>query len=359
MKHFSFIFSVFLTVCLVILSMAGCGSGEGSAQNQTGPEGKVSIQKAVSRAAKVSIAVIEPTPIRDVIILPGEIKAWQDVRVSASMGGKVEWIGPKEGQIVKKGDLVAKINVSVLKVSLKRAEAAFKLADKVYRRLKRLHKQNIVTQESLDKASTERTLALGTLRQLQVQYDEGFVRAPITGQVNKLYVDAGEFVGPGTPILDLVNINRLKVEVNIPEMDVRYIKTGQKAIIRVDAFKNRIIEGIVSFVAYKADPATRTFRETVAIENLKRDIRAGMLARVVLVRRQVPDALVVPLSALLNKNGEYFIFVEENGVARMRTVSLGVIERDRVQITKGLHVGDYLIVSGHQGLEEGMRVQVQ
>ncbi|MBW2091863.1 MAG: efflux RND transporter periplasmic adaptor subunit [Deltaproteobacteria bacterium] len=359
MKRFVCILPVLLVISLVMAFMAGCNPGESWIQDQTDKRSKGSAGEAGSNMVKVSIIAITPTPIRDVQVLPGEMKPWQDVLVSASIGGEVEWIGPHEGETVKKGEMLVKINVSALKASLDRAKAAYELADKVYQRLKRLHERQIITQESLDKASTERTLAQGTLKQIKVEYEKGFVHAPITGRINKLFVDAGEFVGPGAPILELVNVRRLKVEVNVPEMDVRYLKVGQKVMVRVDAFQNRIMEGTISFVAYKADPATRTFRVSVAVENSESAVRAGMIARVAFIRRQIPDALIVPLSALVDKNGERLIFVEEDGVARARTVTIGVIEKDRVQITRGLRAGDHLIVSGHQKLEEGMRVLVQ
>ena len=84
-----------------------------------------------------------------------------------------------------------------------------------------------------------------------------------------------------------------------------------------------------------------------------------MIARVSFLRRVIPDALVAPLFALVDKGGERILFVEKNGVAHARAVSLGIIEGDRIQITKGLNAGDHLIVTGQTEVEEGMRVQVQ
>jgi membrane fusion protein (multidrug efflux system) len=84
-----------------------------------------------------------------------------------------------------------------------------------------------------------------------------------------------------------------------------------------------------------------------------------MIARVAFLRRAIPDALVAPLFALVDKGGERILFVEKDGVAHARTVSIGIIELDRVQITRGLNVGDHLIVTGQTEVEEGMKVQVQ
>jgi membrane fusion protein, multidrug efflux system len=97
----------------------------------------------------------------------------------------------------------------------------------------------------------------------------------------------------------------------------------------------------------------------VLIENPNHQIRPGMIARVAFLRRLIPDALSVPLFALQDKGGERLLFVEEEGIARARTVSIGVIAGDRVQITDGLNPGDHLIVTGQRDVEEGMQVQVQ
>ncbi|MBT3258600.1 MAG: efflux RND transporter periplasmic adaptor subunit, partial [Deltaproteobacteria bacterium] len=150
-----------------------------------------------------------------------------------------------------------------------------------------------------------------------------------------------------------------KIHVNVPELDVRYLKKGQDAVVTIDAFPDLRLKGKVDFVSYKADPATKTFWVRVLIDNPKHEIRPGMIARVAFLRRMIPDALSAPLFAIMDKGGERLLFVEEKGIAHARTISIGVIEGDRVQITKGLQPGDRLIVTGQRDVEEGMKVQVQ
>ena len=340
-----------LPLILAMALVAGCSRSESSAK----PESNQTQNKAV----KVSVVRVEPAPMKDILVLPGETEAWQDVRVAADVAGRVEWIGPKEGQTVKEGVLIAKIDVAALKAALDRAEAAQKLADDLYQRRYKLFERNIINQEELDKSQTERTLARANFRQMQIEYERGFLKAPLTGMVNHLFVDEGEFVDKGKPFVDLVNVDKIKINVNVPELDVRYLKVGQKTMVRVDAFQDRELFGIIDFVAYKADPATKTFHVKVIVDNPNHEIRPGMIARVAFLRRILPDALSSPLFAIVEKGGERLVFVEKDGVAEARTISFGVIEGDRVQITKGLHPGDHLIVVGQTEVEEGMRVQVR
>jgi len=177
--------------------------------------------------------------------------------------------------------------------------------------------------------------------------------------IDHLFIDVGEFVDRGNPVADIVNVDKIKINVNVPELDVRYLRTGQKALVTIDAFPDRRLSGTIDFVAYKADPATKTFNVRVLIDNQARDIRPGMIARLAFLRRVIPGALVVPLFALVDKGGERIVFVEKDGVAYARTVSIGVIEEDRIQIREGLEAGDRVIVSGQREVEEGMQVQVR
>ena len=310
-------------------------------------------------AVPVSVITVKPESVRDVIFLPGTTEAWQDVQVAADTAGRIEWIGPREGEQVNKGDLLIKIDVSALKAAMDHAEAQFQLADDLYQRRRRLYERKIIAKEELDQSATQRKLAATDYEQIKVKYSHGFPRSPISGIINNLYVDAGEFIDTGKPIADIVNIDRIKINVRVPELDIRYVIKGQKTPVKIDAFQERALSGVIEFVAFKADPATKTFLVRTVIENPLADIRPGMIARVVFVRRVITDALMAPLFALVDKGGERLVFVAKDGVAQSRTVSIGVIEGDRVQITSGLNPGDQLIVKGHTEVEDGMKVSVQ
>ena len=324
-------------------------------------EGQATIENQASQDPMIPVSIIEvkPAPMQDVILLPGTTEAWQDVQVSADTAGRIEWIGPREGERVNKGDLLVKIDVSALKAALDHAAAQFKLADDLYQRRRRLFERKIIAKEELDQSETQRTLAATDYEQIKVRYDHGFPRSPISGIINHLYVDTGEFIDTGKPLADIVNIDRIKINVQVPELDIRFVLRGQKTPVRIDAFPERELSGGVDFVAFKADPATKTFLVRTLIENPYGDIRPGMIARVVFVRQIIPDALAAPLFALVDKGGERLVFVEKDGVAHSRTVSIGVIEGDRVQVTSGLSPGDHLIVKGQTEVEDGMKVSVK
>jgi membrane fusion protein (multidrug efflux system) len=350
-KIFYTIAPIVLLAPLALFGMIGC-------QDQD----NMAIAESDSRepaAIPVSISVLEPIAIRDVVFLPGETEAYEDVQVAANAAGRVEWIGPREGQIVKKGALLAKIDVSAHKAALEHARASCSLANDLCERRRRLYANKIIAKEELDQSETQLKLALTDLEQIKVRYNHGFPKSPITGIINHLYLDIGEYADIGKPIADIVNIDKIKINVRVPELDVRYVKKGQKTPIKIDAFAERPLIGTVEFVSFKADPATKTFLVRSVIDNPGHDIRPGMIGRVAFVRRIVPDAVAVPLFAIVDKGGERIVFLEKDGIAESRTISIGVIEGGRVQVTSGLNVGDHLIVKGHTEVEDGMRVMVK
>lgn len=337
--------SVLLTAMAALL-LSGCSDSAGS----------VSSQDNQPPAVNVEVEVINPAPLRDVLVLPGSTEAYQDVLLAADVGGRVEWVCSCEGKPVKKGDIVAKVDEATLRAVLDRTAAAFKLADALAKRRQSLFKKKVLPREELDRALTERIVAKGQLVEARVRYSQAMVRSPINGVVNATYVEVGEFVDRGKPVAEIVNINPIRISVSVPEMDVRFLKPGDPALVTVDAFAGRQAMGKVDLVSFKADPVTKTFKVRVVIDNSDRSIRPGMIARVFFQRRIIPDALTVPLYAIVDKGGDRLVFVDVGGVAQARQIKIGIIHSDRVQITEGIKPGDRLIVVGQHDVEQGMRV---
>ena len=307
----------------------------------------------------VKVETVAPAPLRDVLVLPGETEALNDVSLASERAGVVEWVGVTEGQMVRAGQQIIRINLSALEAARDRARANLTLAEDQLRRRRDLYERKVLSREELEQAETERTVAQANLREAEVNYNHGITTSTTNGVVNKVYVDPGEYIAEGATVADIVNVDTLRVNFNVPEADVRFLSEGSKAVVRMDTYPGREWEGTVDFVAWKADTATRTFRVRLVVNNRDGAIRPGMIARGAFVRRSVADALTAPLFSVLDKGGERVVFVERNGVAEARTVELGVIDGDRVEVRKGLAAGDRLIVVGHTEVEDGTKVNVR
>jgi membrane fusion protein (multidrug efflux system) len=316
-------------------------------------------EKVESIATKIVVKEVKPEELKDVLVLPGETEARHDLVLAAERDGAVNFIGPKEGEWVKKDDLIAQIDMVALKATLERCEATAKMAESIAERRKSLHDGKMISQEALDQALTDHTLAICNLKEAQVNYEHASVRAPIDGVINKLHIDPGEFVNRGQKVADLVDVRSIRINVQIPEMDVRYIKNGEKVLVTIDAYEGEKWIGEIDLVSFKADPATKTFKARVVVDNQDLRIRPGMIAHVAFLRREIPDAITAPIFSIVDKGGERIVFIEENGIAKARTIEIGVIGLDKVQVTKGLNVGEKLIVKGQHEVEDGMKVIAQ
>ncbi|MGE4553304.1 MAG: efflux RND transporter periplasmic adaptor subunit [Desulfovibrionaceae bacterium] len=344
------------------LAPAACGGGEPPSAVTPAAAAQSPAAPAVKEqpAVPVQVAVVAPVRLEDVLTLPGKTLAISDVTISAERGGPVEWIGPKEGDAVAKGEVIARVDTAALAAELSRAKAAYDLAAKQAQRRQELRSQGVLSTEELDKANNDHAAADSDLKQAQVDLEHGLIRSPVDGTINDLMVDPGEYVAPGDPVAEIVDIRRIEVEMEAPELDVRYLNAGTQARVTVDAYPDAVWAGQVTFVAYKADETTKTFRVKVLVDNADGRIRPGMLARVSVLRRVVEDAVTAPLHALVDRGGERLVYVvTAEGKALGRPVQIGVIGADRVQIVSGLEPGDRLIVSGQNAVEDGMRVEVR
>jgi membrane fusion protein (multidrug efflux system) len=338
-----------LLAVILMASVSGCQDSPSNAQAPP-PE---------QPSVKIDVEEVKPRLVRDVMMLPGHTVAVSDVVLAAETEGQVHWVGVTEGQPVESGQVIAKIDVESRKAALERSQAAHALAKSKARRRRQLHAKKAVPQEELDSSLTELQLAEGNLKQAEIAYKQGKVRSPINGVVNKVHVDPGEYIKTGEPVADIVDVSRIRVKCFVPEMDVRYLRPGQNALVRVDALSEENWIGTIEFVSFKADPATKTFEVWVQVDNSSGIIRPGMIARTAFVRREITAAITAPLTALVDKGGERILFIEKDGKAKVCQVTLGVIDGERIQILKGLNPGDRLIVVGQNEVEEGMKVVSQ
>jgi membrane fusion protein, multidrug efflux system len=359
MKTIMTVFALFLC-----LTTAACGDGPSDAK--ISPEKTVSSDAAATAAAvaaeeksrltRVVTQKVVPGPLRDILTLPGETEPDEDVTVSAERGGKIEWMGVEEGDAVREGRLIAKVDEAALKADWDKAETTHALAVEQLARRGKLFDRGVLAKEELDKMAADVDKDEAELRKARSDYEQSFVRAPMNGVINARHVDQGEYIQAGAPVVDIVNAKKVRININVPEMDVRFLKKGDRADILVDAYPERQWQGVVEFVAVKADPATRTFRVRLALDNADGAVRPGMLARVSLLRKEILDAVTAPLFAIQDKGGERVVYVVEDGLARARTVKLGAMEKDRIQILDGLNPGDDLIIAGHDQVEDGAKV---
>ena len=343
-------------VCVVILGMGGAVvvAAINSARDAE-PAGP----NHAERVPNVKVKIVAAEELRDRLELTGTVYAWQDVTLSAEVGGKIDWKGVQTGQQVKQGQELYRIDSLALQAALDQAEAQNRLASQEFDRAQRLLDRGVSTKQNEDSAVANRDVSSASLRAMKIQLEKSVVKAPFDAIVDRVLQEQDEYADVGRPLVRLVQLHRVKIKVGIPERDIPFFKVGDTVPLRLDAYPDKTFTGEIHTITPTADFTTHTFTAEVAVENPDNVLKPGMIARVELVRKIYPDSIVVPIFAAVLLDDQRYVLVEEEGKAQLRPVEIGVIQGNNVQITKGLSPGEHLIVVGQRDVRPGEPVTVQ
>ena len=313
----------------------------------------------------VHVVTLRPRSITEYIRVPCSVNACDFVTLSAEVAGQIKWAGPDEGDAVKKGQAIVKVDTARFDAAVARARASLKLAESNYRRVKSLTDSNTLSKEALDRAIAEKETAEAALQTAEIDLEKASIESPLSGRVERRYVEAGEYLTPGTRVADIVSITRVEVTFEIPERDISHVATGKEAELAFESLADpatgepyaRVLP--VTAVADVADATTRTYTARVLMDNGDERLKPGMIGRARLKRLTRSGVLVVPNSAVVSRKGLHTVWVVDgDGNATERKVTFGVTDGVRVEITDGLRAGDRLVVEGRMNCMEGKPVTI-
>jgi len=338
----------------LLLSLSACGSDpEPAAQ----PEAE-----AATRAVPVEVEIVASRDLQERFTLPGSLEAWEDLTLAAEIAGPVDWVGPREGERLKAGAAILTIDSVSQQANLERARVDAEVKRANMERLERLVAEELVSRQEYDNSVTAYEAARQNLELARIALAKSTVRTPIDGVLDARGVERGEYVKAGDPVAVVVQVERLKVLIDVPEKDVRYLKIGEQVEVlqsQIDTGETVQRSGKLVHIAYKADPVTRTYLAKVEVDNRDRQLRPGMIVRIEALRRTIKGAVAVPLYAVVDLEGRKVVFVESQGKALLRPVEISGVIDGEVVIRKGLQAGERLIVKGQQLLADDMPVTVK
>ena len=301
---------------------------------------------------------LHPSPIRDRLNLPGSIEAWTELELMAKVGGSVTEVLVEEGQEVKKGDVLARIDDNDYTIAVRRAEAAYKLARADYQRDKAIFSKGVIPEAQLDAKETAMLTAKADLDNARLLLSRCTIEAPTDGVVRRLDAKVGLLLAVGDPIGELLRIDKVKAVIGIPESDVAEVRRLEEIGVTLPALDNRVIIGKIHFLSPSPDTAARLYKLEIELDNPSRAILPGMFVRADIIKKTIDEAIAVPFYSVISRNDEQFVFVEEKGEARKKAVELGVMEKWMVEVTSGLRPGERLVIEGHRSIEDGQKIEV-
>ena len=319
-------------------------------------------EAAVTEAPPINVSVRSVTAVPvlpDTFDLPAAVEPNRTVTVAAEVAGGIEQIPPKEGSTVRAGDVLVQLNTDLIEPQVAIARAQFSRDKIQYDRMSALVKTDATSRSDLDDAATKLATSEAQLKEVQARLQRTHIVSPITGILNDLPVEEGEYVQVGAPVAEVVETDPVKVAVQAPERDVAFFSVGQKAEVLTEVKGcEQSVSGAITFISELSDPQTRSTRMEITVPNKDGHLRSGQIVRARLTRRVLENVIMIPLLAVIPMEDGKAAYVVESGLAQRRDVTLGVIKGDRVQVTRGLQPGDQLIISGHRFVAPGQKVKV-
>lgn len=286
------------------------------------------------------------------------IEAFADAQVIAKVGGEVRDIYVEEGDDVKAGQVLARLDGDRLRFEAQQAEANLLKLQRDYQRNVDLKDRSLISAGDFEKIQYEMEAlqATANLAKLELSYTE--IRAPIDGVVSQRFVKIGNTIDVNTPTFQVTSLEPLVSYLHVPEREYRRIEPGQAAAIAVDALQGTRFEGTVARISPVIDPLTGTFKITVEVSDASRRLKPGMFGRISIVYDRHENALQIPRNAIIQEAGEPAVFIVEGDIARRRTVRTGYVEGGRVEVMDGLADGEEVVLVGQTGLKDGSKVSV-
>lgn len=360
--------------------------------------GRSDVTETESPTRPVQVQEVETEEIRKELEISGNVKPSQMVRAGFKVEGLIEHVYVEAGDRVQPGqplmrletqdyDLNVDANLaqyealrrkaeSAIPSKVNQAQAQLEYIEAQYERMTTLHEQGVVSSKDLEEVETKYTVAQNQYQEAldayeitekelrraqraldlaQSKLEDTVLTSPIAATVLRTTFEAGETIAPGHPTVILGVLDTMEVEIGVPDTIVSRISIGESVSVFLYGL-DREVEGVITNIDPVADQKTRTFGVQIEIDNSDGEIRPGMLAKVALASSE-KSAIMVPVNCVNNlPEGSYLFVYQEDGTVEQRTVELGEIYGDRIQVLSGLTDGEKVVVEGQYQLTDGQTV---
>ena len=362
------------TLAVFIALFNACSSGHNVAAD------------APETVRNVAVITARTTNVPDLLEAVGTVRAEQTSQLASQVIGTIAEVRVREGDSVRRGEILAVIDDRDSKATVDRATAAqiaarqevaaaeseLTLAESTLQRYQNLYDKKSVSPQEFDEVKTREQAAVArrdlaragqaqaeaSLAQARTAFEYTRIRAPFDGVVTERRLDPGAMASPGLPILSLEDIGRYRLEVTINENDLHYIRLGQSMPVSIDALGAAELRGRVAQIVPSADPASRSFLIKIDLFG-GRQLRSGLFGRAQFSRGEKPS-LTLPQSAVVQRGQLQGVFVlNESNVAGLRYVTVGKSTGTQIEILAGLQDGERLVSNPDELEFSGKRIETK
>jgi membrane fusion protein (multidrug efflux system) len=351
----------FLGVLLVLAVGAALGVAgvKWMADRTAEPAGTSASASAVpaSSAVAVSTVKVQRVSLSAGVSAVGSLRSEDSVVVRPEVAGRIAEINFTEGGKVTKGQVLVRLDDSVVKAQLQQARANLSLAQSQHRRAQELSQRGFISGQARDESASQLQVQQAAAALAQAQLEKTLILAPFDGWIGLRSVSVGDYVSPGDDLAPLESIDPLKVDFRIPEQYLNQVRIGARLAVQFDALPGQVREGVVGAISPLVDVGGRSILLRATIPNADALLRPGMFARVQLQFADTPS-LIVPEAALSPSTEGQYVFRLVDDKAQRVEVTVGQRRDGKVQILTGLDDDDQVLVSGLQRVQDGAQVRL-
>lgn len=309
-------------------------------------------------AVPVEVIELKPVRVQESIAAVGSLRSNESVVLRPEVSGRIAAIGFRDGQPVRRGQLLVGLDATLNEAEVAQARAEFDLATSNLRRTEDLASKNFVSSSAQDQAASSVQVAEARLQLAQARLAKMRIVAPFDGVVGIRNVSIGDYVKDGADLINVEDIRTLKADFRLPERYFPQLKTGQPVELTADALPGARYAGSVDAINPRIDASGRSLEVRARLTNTDGQLRPGMFARVRVLLGDRPNALMVPEEAVVPLGDDFFVYTVADGKAKRVRVKLGVRRDAQVELLEGVRAGERVVTAGIRVQRDGQPVRV-
>ncbi len=309
-------------------------------------------------ATPVEVIEVRPAAVQEDLQAVGSLRSNESVVLRPEVAGRVAQIGFRDGEAVRRGQLLIALDASVNQAEVEQARAEYELAQSNLKRTEDLARRNFVSPSAQEQAASNVQVSAAKLKLAEARLAKMQIVAPFDGVVGIRSVSVGDYVKDGTDLVNIEDVGTLKVDFRLPERHFTQIRAGQPVEVAADALPAEKLRGAIEAINPRVDAAGRSLEVRAKLANPERKLRPGMFVRVRVIIGSRTDALLVPEEAIVPLGEDFFVFRVEGGAARRVKVKTGTRRDAKVEIVDGLAPGDQIVTAGMRLVRDGQPVRV-
>jgi len=306
----------------------------------------------------VEVAEVKAGAIASYISATANLVAEDQVKVLAEAEGRVERLDVEEGDLVKKGQVLAVLVQDEAKIAKSKVELKASNTNAALLRAQDSFEQGLISSEAFDKLKMDHEIAQQEVAEAEWRLAKTVIRAPFTARVTERFITLGQHLRHGDELFTVADYDPLVARIYLPERDVIELEVGREVRITPAAGSDLSFTGRIRQIAPVVDTATGTVKVTVEAVQPPDGVRPGAFVSIDIVRERRAAALLLPRESVIRELRTAHVFVSEEGVALKKPVTLGIEEGELVEVLTGVAEGDAVVIAGQGGLDDGQKIKV-